>query len=237
MCGPAWFVDVFDKREKIIYTEDPNLKVSCSIPMDGFDTISLESNTCDICNQDTGEELIDCILNDRCLQVRENSVDGKEPYKRAHKDCLDKWKTVIQATLTARCPSPKRTWKDRIKDLLIPHEESNVNDTWLRVDVAPKKRDSKQVENSKTVNLNSKQNNNKMSSQRQHFLTNEVYRIERTEDEVGSCEERARKLRVRSVDKADEDFEVSKDLQRNDEYEDAEVFQTSWKFTQRMSVK
>lgn len=237
MCGPAWFVDVFDKREKIIYTEDPNLKVSCSIPMDGFDTISLESNTCDICNQDTGEELIDCILNDRCLQVRENSVDGTEPYKRAHKDCLDKWKTVIQATLTARCPSPKRTWKDRIKDLLIPHEESNVNDTWLRVDVAPKKRDSKQVENSKTVNLNSKQNNNKTSSQRHHFLTNEVYRIERTEDEVGSCEERARKLRVRSVDKADEDFEVSKDLQRNDEYEDAEVFQTSWKFTQRMSVK
>jgi hypothetical protein len=211
--------------------------------MEGFDTISLESNSCDICEQDTGEELIDCILNDRCLQVSESSGGveddtNSEPHKRAHKDCLDKWKSVIQASLTSRCPSPKRSWKDKIKDLLNRNDESNVSDAWVQVECGPKI--STGDENSKTLNFkaNSKQNNNRKISEKNNFLTNEEYRIERTEHEIGCCEERARKLRVRSVDKEDEDIEedLNESLRSANEDTELEVFQTSCRLEQRMCV-
>ena len=174
--------------------------------MEGFDTISLDTQICDICNQDTGEELINCILNDRCLQVGDctsSAFDVAEPFKQAHKECLDKWKSVVQSTLNSRCPSPKRSWKDKLKDLLNRNvESSSIYDGWVEVDSS--KSSSK---NSVTVSNSAIRSNstNVPSSNTINFLNKEQYRVEQVNDDIGECLERGRKLRVRSVDIEDDE--------------------------------
>lgn len=178
--------------------------------MEGFDTISLDSNICDICNQDTGEELISCILNDRCLQVGETSdaSDETQPHKQAHKDCLDRWKSVVQSSFNSKCPSPKRSWKDKLKDLINRNvESSSIFDAWVEVDSS---KSSTSTRSSNEIDPSQNANSSDFNTRTNSFLTKEEYRVERVNCNMEEFLERGRKLRVRSVDIEDEDEETSK---------------------------
>lgn len=197
-----------------------------------FDTICLDSNICDICNQDTGEELINCILNDRCLKVGDgtsSTLESTEPFKQAHKYCLDRWKSVIQSTLHPKCPSPKRSWKDKFKDLLNRNLENTSNfDAWVEVDNLKSTTETttttqflgdSSTQSSSDINENSASITTKKNS----FLTREEYRVEQLNVDIEECRERGRKLRVRSVDIEDEDESPS-----NNHYGNLEREEKSW---------
>lgn len=192
--------------------------------MEGFDTICLDSNICDICNQDTGEELINCILNDRCLQVGESSSNSDvntEPYKQAHKDCLDKWKSVIQSTFNSKCPSPKRSWKDKLKDLLNRNVEgASIFDAWVEVDSSK----SSSSNNPSDYHPSSHAKTSVPNTRNNNFLTNEEYRVERVNDDLEECLERGRKLRVRSVDIEDDEVESPSNGNHDHKQEREETF-------------
>ena len=113
---------------------------------------------------------------------------------------------MVQTTLTSRCPSPKRSWKDKIKGLLNRNaEESSVGDAWFQVDDKTSSSSLQNVEdNAQSSSTHQSYSNGTSKSNSNSFLNNEEYRVERSDDGIGGCEERARKLRVRSVDIEDE---------------------------------
>lgn len=100
--------------------------------MDEFETISLDSRECEICKQQTEEELISCVLHENFPSSRENisqtgSSNGNEA-TFAHRICLERWDAVMKNTFY---PQPKKTWKDRLKGLISAGQASV--ETWTPV--------------------------------------------------------------------------------------------------------
>ncbi|XP_032241036.2 uncharacterized protein LOC116619867 [Nematostella vectensis] len=180
--------------------------------MEGFVSISLDSNICDICSQETGEEVVDVVVNDRWL--RDANLENSNAYKRAHKDCLAKWESVVKSSIKPRCPSPKRTWKDKFRDLINHNDGMDLFDAWIAVGDEKK---SEHINRSGQNNLTTttKHRNHEValspnynSNRKNSFLVKEAYRLERIKG-IEDCEERARKMRVRSVDLDDEELKDS----------------------------
>ena len=92
-----------------------------------FVTISLESNECDICHHDNGEELISYILNDRCLQQQEiwnsQSKTTDDQVRKAHMLCLDRWDHIMKKSLNR---SLTKTDSNSLENL-------NVSHTWTAI--------------------------------------------------------------------------------------------------------
>lgn len=106
--------------------------------MDEFETINLDSKECKICKQDTGEELISCILRDK-FAAEEKSISsssaGSNERERetsfAHRVCLERWDTVMKNTFFRQ---PKKTWKDRLKGFITTGSANNSEtETWTPV--------------------------------------------------------------------------------------------------------
>ena len=55
--------------------------------MDDFETISLENNECKICKQETGEELISCILREEFSSADNVSPTGQCKTRLRTADC------------------------------------------------------------------------------------------------------------------------------------------------------
>ena len=165
--------------------------------MTEFVTISLESNQCDICEQETGEELVSCVVNDRCLRqgCDSNSLGN---YKRAHRECLEKWESVMRNSMKPLGEQSKRTWKDKIKEFV--NSNSGKCEERLIETLAPSGRTelNSEGESLKTITLaHSTEAGQLLRSKNRHtnkcsFLVDETYSIERVRD--------TRKVRVRSVD-------------------------------------
>lgn len=109
--------------------------------MADFVTISLESNECDICNQDNGEELISYILNDRCLRQQKlwsrKSETTDDQVRRAHLLCLDRWDHIMKKSLN-RFNLLRRSWTGKQSRSLTKAESSslenlNISHTWTPV--------------------------------------------------------------------------------------------------------
>lgn len=157
--------------------------------MTEFVTISLESNQCDICEQETREELVFCVVNDRCLR---QGCDWN--YKRAHPECLEKWESVMRNSMKPLGEQSKRTWKDRIKEFV--NSNSGKYEERLIETLAPSQRTELISESLKTTTMTNCSETGQLlrskNTNKCDFLVDETYSIERISD--------ARKVRVRSLD-------------------------------------
>lgn len=106
-----------------------------------FVTISLESNECDICHHDNGEELISYILNDRCLQQQEiwnnKSKTSVDQVRKAHMLCLDRWDHIMKKSLN-RFKLLRRSWTGKHSRSLTKTDSNslenlNVSRTWTAI--------------------------------------------------------------------------------------------------------
>ena len=161
--------------------------------MTDFVTISLDSNQCDICEHETGEELVSCVVNDRCLR-QENDSDQNYfgNYKRAHRACLKKWESVMRNRMKPLGERPKRTWKDRIVEFV--NSNGGKCDERLVKTFTSSNQTELNTESSKTTRAHclGQIEDNKEFSTKCSFLVDETYSIEIVEN--------SRKVRVRSVD-------------------------------------
>lgn len=172
--------------------------------MDGFETISLESTECDICHQDTGEELISCVLNDRCLRESENlklSCSGN--VAKVHQSCLQKWESVMKNAIKPLQHQIKRTWKDRLKGLINTTSDGpELIETWAPVNQS-RCRDC--GDENLCVDIKTAQNSR---CQGASFLTNEAYRVETLYRDENRT--RGRKVRIKSIELEKEDDDENK---------------------------
>lgn len=109
-----------------------------------FVTINLESNECDICHHDNGEELISYILNDRCLQQQKrwNGTNKSklttqdDQIRRAHVLCLDRWDHIMKKSLN-RFNLLRRSWTSgkhsRSLTKTDSNENLNISRTWTAI--------------------------------------------------------------------------------------------------------
>lgn len=99
--------------------------------MDEFETINLDIKECKICKQQTGEELISCILHENFSSSGENTSQSSCSNRAetfAHRICLERWNAVMKSSFY---PQPKKTWKDRIMGLINAGQASV--ETWTPV--------------------------------------------------------------------------------------------------------
>lgn len=98
--------------------------------MDEFETINLDTQECRICKQQTGEELISCILHEM-FSSPGSSPTGVEAF--AHRICLERWDAVMKSSFH---PQQKKSWKDRIMGLINVRQASNQGsiETWTPTD-------------------------------------------------------------------------------------------------------
>lgn len=165
--------------------------------MDEFETINLDVKECKICKQQTGEELISCILHETYSSSGENTSqtscsNGVETF--AHRICLERWDAVMKSSFY---PQPKKTWKDRIMGLINVGPVSNFQgsiETWTSVghsDMA----DSRPSSDEQKGKLPT-------SSYLGHSVFSESKEAYRVED-VGNGQWRKSKVRIRSIDLED----------------------------------
>ena len=171
--------------------------------MTDFVTISLESNQCDICEHETGEELIPCVVNDRCLrQNYDSEQEGPHGnFKRVHRGCLEKWESVMRNSLKPLGQRPKRTLKDRIMDFM--NSSGGKCEERLVEMLIPTKQQQMKSESLKTTHthcLRQFEDKHGDSDKYVSFLVDETYSLKR----VGS----SRKVRVHSVDMENTEFDV-----------------------------
>lgn len=181
--------------------------------MDDFETINLDNKECKICKQETGEELISCILREKFPTSENNSSPtscaNEVETSFAHRVCLERWDTVMKNTFF---PQPKKTWKDRLKGF-ISTGSSNISgtETWTPVAFSnvetPGSSDAN--DNRPIFESGTKGGMARSSGIAGHSVfsaTKEAYRVENVgnrEPEHGQC--RTNKVRIRSVDSEDED--------------------------------
>ena len=177
--------------------------------MDEFETINLESRECKICKQETGEELISCILHNQFSTAEKSivfptddgvsSIEEGEP-SFAHRVCLERWDTVMKNTCF---PQPKKTWKDRLKGFITTGSaNNNVTETWTPVDYNVRPASGRPIFECTTMPEKARSSYSVFSESK------EAYRVENVgerDTERGHC--RRNKIRVCSVDLEDEDEE------------------------------
>jgi len=156
--------------------------------MDDFETINLDTQECKICKQQTGEELISCILREMfpspASQSSSSSTTGVEAF--AHRICLERWDAVLKSSFY---PQQKRSWKDRIMGLINVGQTSNQGsiETWKPTDHLDH---SDEQTDTRLPGINA-----------QHSVfteSKEAYHVEVIENDHGQWPKR--KVRIRSVD-------------------------------------
>ncbi|KAK2564915.1 hypothetical protein P5673_011622 [Acropora cervicornis] len=177
--------------------------------MDNFETISLDSKQCKICNQETGEELISCILREKFSSggnVSPGSPKSPET-SLAHRVCLERWDAIMKRTFF---PQQKKTWKDRVKGLVSTRSSNNnVVKTWTQVDFLDHAGDGNRsiLEPTKREIIKRSSWTSENSVFRE---SKEKYRVEnvgKAETEFG--EWRRNKVRICSVDEEDDEKEAT----------------------------
>ena len=161
--------------------------------MDEFETISLDTQECKICKQQTGEELISCILHESFEMF---SSPGSSPTiveAFAHRICLERWDAVMKSSFH---PQQKKSWKDRIMGLVNVRQASTQGSiaTWTPTDhldhaYKPTDRQLPGTNSQQSVFTESK----------------EAYRLEVVADDHGEWPKR--KVRIRSVDVEDSEVD------------------------------
>ena len=158
--------------------------------MDEFETINLDTQECKICKQQTGEELISCILHEMFSNSGSQSSSssiGVEAF--AHRICLERWDAVMKSSLH---PQHKRSWKDRIMGLINVGQPSNQGsvETWTPTDHL----DHADEQTDKQLPV--------INARHSVFTeSKEAYRVEVIENDHDQWPKR--KVRIRSVDLED----------------------------------
>ena len=174
--------------------------------MDEFETINLDSKECKICKQQTGEELISCILHESFASSAENtsrasSSNGVETF--AHRICLERWDAVMKSSFY---PQPKKTWKDRIMSLVTTGQASF--ETWtpfVYLDHANRSADNRPSSSDEQRDKLPKASQNVRHSV--FHDSKEAYRVEDLGNDYGQW--RKSKVRICSVDLEDSEGEES----------------------------
>lgn len=169
--------------------------------MDEFETINLDIKECKICKQQTGEELISCILHESFASSTENtsrvsSSNGVETF--AHRICLERWDAVMKSSFY---PQPKKTWKDRIMSLVTTGQASF--ETWnpvVYLDHANRSADNRPSCSDEQRNKVPKASQNVGHSV--FHDSKEAYRVEDVGNDHGQW--RKSKVRICSVDLEEE---------------------------------
>ena len=162
--------------------------------MDEFETINLDTQECKICKQQTGEELISCILyemfSSRGSQSSSSST-GVEAF--AHRICLERWDAVMKSSFH---PQLKKLWKDRIMGLINVGQASNQDskETWTPTDHLDR---ADEQTDRQLPGINGQQ---PVFSE-----SKEAYRVEVIENEHGQW--RKSKVRIRSVELEDSEVD------------------------------
>lgn len=171
--------------------------------MDDFETISLENKECKICKQETGEELISCILREKFSTAENVSPTSPQAPETsfAHRVCLERWDEVMKNTFF---PQPKKTWKDRIKGFISTGpSNNNATETWTPVVSSG----VKPSDSSWPIFESTKRGKARSPGTAAHSVfseSKEVYRVENAgnkESEYGPW--RGTKVRICSVDSDD----------------------------------
>ena len=174
--------------------------------MDEFETINLNSRACKICKQETGEELISCILHNQFSTTEKSiifstddsvsSIEEGEP-SFAHRVCLERWDTVMKNTYF---PQPKKTWKDRLKGFITTGSaNNNVTETWTPVDYNVGPASDRPIFESATKPEKARSSYSVFSGSK------EAYRVENVgERDTERDHWRRNKIRICSVDSEDE---------------------------------
>lgn len=161
--------------------------------MDEFETINLDTQECKICKQQTGEELISCILHEMLSSPgsqSSTSSTGVEAF--AHRICLERWDAVMKSSFH---PQQKKSWKDRIMGLINVGQTSNQGsvETWTPTD---------------HLDHADEQTDRQLPGNAQQSVfteSKEAYRVEVVENEHGQWPKR--KVRIRSVDFEDSEVD------------------------------
>ena len=173
--------------------------------MDDFETINLDNKECKICKQETGEELISCILREKFYSTTEdvspNSSDEVET-SFAHRVCLERWDAVMKNTFF---PQQKKTWKDRIKGFISTgSSNNNAIETWTPVVLDNVERSAANDDPIRFASKKREQERSSGTSGHSMFSeSKEVYRVGKRESEYGQW--RSNKIRICSIDSDDED--------------------------------
>ena len=165
--------------------------------MDEFETINLDTQECKICKQQTGEELISCILHELfCSPGSQSSSSSTGSEAFAHRICLERWDAVMKSSFH---PQQKKSWKDRIMGLINVGQASNQGsrETWTPTGHLHHA-DADEQTDRQLPGIN---------SQVQSVFTDskEPYRVEVVENEHGQWPKR--KVRIRSVDLEDSEVD------------------------------
>lgn len=161
--------------------------------MDEFETINLDTQECKICKQQTGEELISCILHEMFPSSgyqSSSSSAGVEAF--AHRICLERWDAVMKSSFN---PQQKKSWKERIMGLINVGQASNQGsiETWTPTDHLDR-----------ADGQTDRQLPDITTQQSVFSESKEAYRVEVVENEHGQC--RKSKVRIRSVELEDSEF-------------------------------
>ena len=173
--------------------------------MDEFETINLDTKECKICKQQTGEELISCILHEKFSSSEHQSSlysNGVEAF--AHRICLERWDAVMKSSFY---PQQKKSWRDRIMGLINVGQASNQDsiETWTPVDHLDHT-DDQHCSPSSFTGEQTKSDRQLPNAQQSVFSeSKEAYRVEVVGNEHGQW--RKSKVRIRSVDLEDSEVD------------------------------
>lgn len=166
--------------------------------MDEFETINLDIKECKICKQQTGEELISCILHgtdgSSGVNNKTSCSSGAETF--AHRICLERWEAVMKSSFYPLA-QPKKTWRDRLKGLISAGQTSNMQGSNIETCTPVGNLDHAD---------DADDNNWPISSLTGHSVfseSKEAYRVEDVGNNQGQW--RTNKVRIRSVDVEDSD--------------------------------
>ena len=183
--------------------------------MDDFETINLDNKECKICKQETGEELISCILREKFYSTEDVSPNSSDEVETsfAHRVCLERWDAVMKNTFF---PQQKKTWKDRIKGFISTgSSNNNAIETWTPVVLSNVERSAANDDPIRFASKKREQERSSGTSGHSMFSeSKEVYRVEnvgKRESEYGQW--RSNKIRICSIDSDDEDDKPARPLQ------------------------
>ena len=181
--------------------------------MDDFETINLDNKECKICKQETGEELISCILREKFYSPENASPSSSDEVETsfAHRVCLERWNAVMKNTFY---PQQKKTWKDRFKGFISTgSSNNNAIETWTPVVLGNVERSAANDDPTRFASKKREQARSLGTSGHSMFSeSKEVYRVENVgirEPEFGQW--RSNKVRICSVDSDDGDEKIARD--------------------------
>lgn len=169
--------------------------------MDDFETINLDNKQCKICNQETGEELIPCILRENFSSgLNDSPTSPRLPETSfVHRVCLERWDAIMKRTFF---PETKKTWKDRVKGLISTRStNNNETETWTPID------STLHVDGDRSISKPTKRESVRSTRTSEHSVFSEsrqAYRVENVGKRYSEHGEwRRSKVRICSVDSED----------------------------------